>query len=180
MEGTHGAYLHTGSKCGYLTCWVMGIVNIIGRAHKDVGWSQVICPGAVNAEKCMDAAVVAPLGFSASTSPDHVVVKCLSPAHTGAILHRTTAAVQLCLYHARRMQWINIEYLSAASLHLLHQLSLPSPSEETRVSQLLFPCAIYLRTYSYSIEWAKYSFLCVLRSLLAWSGFVDCPCLVCM
>lgn len=66
MECTHGAYLHTGSKCGYLTCWVMGIVNIIGRTHKDMGWSQVICPGALNAKKkkSMDTAVVAPLGFS--------------------------------------------------------------------------------------------------------------------
>lgn len=64
MERTHGAYLHMGSKCGYLTCWVMGIVNIIGRTHKDVGWSIVICPGAPNAKKCMNTAVVAPLGFS--------------------------------------------------------------------------------------------------------------------
>lgn len=62
------------------------------------------------------------------------------------------------------MQWINIGYLSAASLHLLHQLSLPSRSEETQVSQLLFPCAIQLWTHSYSIGCLKYLFLCMLRS----------------
>lgn len=108
------------------------------------------------------AAAAAPLVYTRSNIAWSLMSKSRSHWYHSAVL--TTAAVQLRLYHRGRMQWINIGYLSAASLHLLHQLSLPSRSEETQVSQLLFPCAIRLWTYSYRTDCLKYLFLCMLRS----------------
>lgn len=183
VEWRHAAYLHTGSKCSHLTCWVMGIVNIIGRTHKVMGWSEAICLKGTTCKKktCVDIHSAALLGFMSCFSAVGLLFSSCSsrsscrlhPIHVAWIeilltlepfSRLTTAAVQLRLYHCERMQWINIGYLSAASLHLLHQLSLPSRSEETQVSQVLFPCAIRLWTYSYSIGCLKYLFLCMLRS----------------
>lgn len=45
----HCAYLHLGSECGYLTCCVMSIVNIIVFTYRDMGGSRADLPLSPNA-----------------------------------------------------------------------------------------------------------------------------------